>query len=224
MAAPFAGKAALSITTELLRDEERRRTLWLVILTPVLLVFTFLFLCVYILLHPLEAIGAFLEEDIPFVEMFQEEFSDIGFQGEYPWPMDGARITSRYGIRDNPVGVGKVVHKGVDFRGNWHDPILTIADGEVVQVNTATSTYGNYIIIRHEGAGKTFWSMYAHLSEVNVAVGDEVFEGDMIGLEGGEPGVDPNPGRSTGHHLHFEIRMSEYGNQEDPLLYLRKGS
>ena len=66
------------------------------------------------------------------------------------------------------------------------------------------------------------YSFYAHLSQVNVEKGQKVKQGEVIGLEGGNPAEDPNPGNSTGRHLHFEIRTSpEYGADVDPNEYIK---
>ena len=65
-------------------------------------------------------------------------------------------------------------------------------------------------------------SFYAHLSKINVKAGDKVTQGQVIGLEGGDPNLDSNPGYSTGHHLHFELRSaSGYGNDIDPNDYIK---
>ena len=70
--------------------------------------------------------------------------------------------------------------------------------------------------------GETIYSFYAHLSRIDVKVKDTVKQGQVIGLEGGAPESDPNPGSSTGHHLHFEIRKSSgYGNDVDPTNYIK---
>ena len=69
--------------------------------------------------------------------------------------------------------------------------------------------------------GEIVYSFYAHLSQINVTKGDCVVQGQVIGLEGGDPTSDPNHGNSTGHHLHFEIRKaSGYGNDVDPTTYI----
>ena len=70
--------------------------------------------------------------------------------------------------------------------------------------------------------GETVYSFYAHLSEIRVEAGQTVTQGQVIGLEGGDPEVDSNPGSSTGHHLHFEMRnASGYGNDVDPNNYIK---
>lgn len=70
--------------------------------------------------------------------------------------------------------------------------------------------FGNVIVIYHHNG---FWTLYGHLSKINVKVGDQVRRGQVIGLEG-------NTGFSFGSHLHFEIKKSFYGGQVNPTLYL----
>ena len=89
-----------------------------------------------------------------------------------------------------------------------------MADGEVT-ISKVGIGYGNYIKIRHtDKDGKSFYSLYAHLSARHVVVNDKVTAGQVIGLEGGGKN-DPNPGTSTGHHLHFELR-DENDDHFDP--------
>lgn len=68
--------------------------------------------------------------------------------------------------------------------------------------------YGNCVEVEHNVDGETFYSFYAHLSRIDVTEGEQIPQGSIIGLEGGDPNTDPNPGDSTGHHLHFEIRTA----------------
>ena len=103
--------------------------------------------------------------------------------------------------------------------GKHHTEILTIADGEVTYAGVQNG-YGNCIEIKHTINGKTLYSFYAHLSRIDVKVGQEVEAGDIIGLEGGAE-TDPNHGTSTGHHLHFEIRTATgSGHSIDPNDYI----
>lgn len=81
--------------------------------------------------------------------------------------------------------------------------------------------YGYCIEIKHVINGEEFYSFYAHLSQIKVIVSQIVEGGSIIGIEGGDPETDPNVGYSTGHHLHFEIRIkSGYGNDIDPTPYI----
>ena len=130
-------------------------------------------------------------------------------------------ITSNYGTRKHPTtGIVKK-HTGIDIAGTHHTEILAVADGKVTFAGVQNG-FGNCIEIKHIVNGETIYSFYAHLSKINVKSGDKVKQGEVIGLEGGDPESDPNPGNSTGHHLHFEIRKaSGYGNDVDPTNYIK---
>ena len=106
-----------------------------------------------------------------------------------------------------------------DLVGEHHTEILTIADGVVTYAGVQNG-YGNCVEIKHNINGKTLYSFYAHLSKIEVKVGQKVEAGEIIGLEGGAE-TDPNHGTSTGHHLHFEIRTaSGSGHSINPNDYI----
>ena len=89
---------------------------------------------------------------------------------------------------------------------------------EIVTYETVTDKDGNEKTIKHT---EVFYSFYAHLSRIDVVEGMKVRQGNVIGIEGGDPKKDPNAGSSTGHHLHFEIRKkSGYGNDVNPKSYI----
>lgn len=135
---------------------------------------------------------------------------EIEFNGKYPMPINGV-VTSEYNKS----------HRGIDIQGEHRDNIISIEKGVVTFAGTQNG-YGNCIEIRHyDESGNVFYSFYAHLSKINVKLDDEVEMFEIIGQEGGQPGVDVNPGNSTGHHLHFEIRTAPgYGNDIDPTSYI----
>lgn len=137
-------------------------------------------------------------------------------------PPCSGRITSYYGMRTHPVTGEKLsFHTGIDIAGTHHQPIMAVADGVVVSVNRSSSGYGNYVMIEHKSGDLTFYSFYAHLSSISATMGQNVSAGTVIALEGGQPGVDPNPGASTGHHLHFELRLTRSNTScFDPAPYL----
>ena len=129
------------------------------------------------------------------------------------------KISSNYGYRIHPTTGEKKLHAGIDLVGEHHTEILSIAEGTVTYAGTQNG-YGNCIEIKHIVNGETIYSFYAHLSKINVKVGEKVRAGQIIGLEGGAKD-DNNPGTSTGHHLHFEIRTaSGSGHSVDPNNYI----
>ena len=107
-------------------------------------------------------------------------------------------IVSGYGMRHHPILKVRKMHAGVDFLLRTGSPVVATANGTVRQAGYS-STYGKYIDIRHDDAGYT--TRYAHLSEINNRIrrGRTVERGERIGLSG-------NTGRSTGPHLHYEVR------------------
>ena len=110
-------------------------------------------------------------------------------------PVDGARISGTFGMRKkHPVLGYTKMHKGIDFAAPTGTPIMAAGDG-VVEKAGRFSSYGNYILLRHNGSTKT---AYAHLSKYAVKKGDKVRQGQVIGYIGAT-------GRATGPHLHFEL-------------------
>jgi murein DD-endopeptidase MepM/ murein hydrolase activator NlpD len=119
---------------------------------------------------------------------------------EFIWPLSG-KLTSYFGKRISEF------HKGIDIAANEGTKILASAEG-VVTYSGFYGNYGNLIIITHQ---HDFSTVYAHNKENLVKVEDRVKQGDVIALLG-------NTGKSTGSHLHFEIRSK--GRAKDPLGYL----
>ena len=116
-------------------------------------------------------------------------------------------MSSRFGYRADPFNGGAAMHAGLDFKGPIGTPILAAADGKVTSAGWQGG-YGKCIEITHANGLVT---RYAHLSGFNVAVGQEVKRGVQIGRMG-------STGRSTGPHLHFEVRIN--GTAINPLKFL----
>ncbi len=155
------------------------------------------------------------EVDAINLEMDETVISNIGLPLACEY-----RISSDYGERVNPVTGEDKLHAGIDIVGEHHTEILSIAEGEVTYAGVQNG-YGNCIEIKHVINGETIYSFYAHLSRIDVKVGDKVEKGQVIGLEGGAE-EDPNHGNSTGHHLHFELRSATgSGHSIDPREYIR---
>ena len=120
-------------------------------------------------------------------------------------------VTSGFGLRPNPFGGRSYEkHTGLDFAGPRGAAVTAAAEGQVVRASYYGG-YGKTVEIQH-GYGHT--TLYAHLSDITVELGDTVSKGDVVGKLG-------NTGRSTGPHLHYEIRLE--GEPLDPMLYLRAG-
>ncbi len=147
------------------------------------------------------------------------ETGTLTFNGELPMPVNNAVVTSEFGNRIHPVTNEYSFHTGIDLAGEWHSNIMTILDGKVIYVGVQGG-YGNCIKIEHTYNGELLYTLYAHLSDMRVQVGDEVKRGDIIALQGGDPIKDSNIGYSTGTHLHFEIRGNSAGDFKNPREYL----
>lgn len=122
-------------------------------------------------------------------------------------PLDNMRLTSGYGMRSHPVLGGRRQHNGVDLAAPTGTPVYATADGRVGMAQWYSS-YGNYVQIEHGGELQT---RFAHLSSYTVQPGEMVRKGDLIGYVG-------STGRSTGPHLHYEVRVA--GESVDPTPYM----
>ena len=123
-------------------------------------------------------------------------------------PVSGV-VTSRFGGRSSPGGVGSTNHKGVDIGASKGTPIAAAAAGTVTVAQYGyNGGYGNYVIVSH---GNGIQTVYAHCNSLNVSVGQSVAQGQQIATVG-------NTGNSTGNHLHLEIRVN--GVAQNPQNYL----
>ena len=127
---------------------------------------------------------------------------------QFIWPING-KVTSAHGYRRDPMGGGQRMHSGIDIATSIGTPVRAAASGIVSRV-AYNGTLGRHIYIRHDDG---FETRYGHLSAQLVKEGQRVSQGDIIGREG-------NTGKSTGPHLHFEIRKD--GRSLDPIYYLPK--
>lgn len=122
-------------------------------------------------------------------------------------PLEGAQLTSGYGMRTHPVLGGRRRHSGIDLAAPTGTPVYATADGIIGRADWFSS-YGLFISIDH---GASMETRYAHLSRLAVAAGDNVKKGDLIGYVG-------STGRSTGPHLHYEVRID--GLAVNPIPYM----
>ncbi|MDG1280056.1 MAG: DUF5930 domain-containing protein [Pseudorhodobacter sp.] len=118
------------------------------------------------------------------------------------------RFTSGFGYRRDPKGAGTRMHNGTDFASSSGTPIYATADG-VVEFASWNAGYGRHIKIQHDFGIET---TYSHLSNIRVKVGQRVSRGDRIGDMG-------SSGRSTGTHLHYEVRIG--GKPVNPMTFIK---
>jgi murein DD-endopeptidase MepM/ murein hydrolase activator NlpD len=131
-------------------------------------------------------------------------FLNSGFR----FPLRQYRITSRYGVRDDPITGLVSMHQGIDLAAQEGTEVFSVADG-VVSATGFDPVYGNYVIIKHSN---NWTSLYGHLQVIETVLRSEVKSGNLIGRVG-------STGQSTGPHLHFELRQD--GKSFDPAGRLR---
>jgi len=120
---------------------------------------------------------------------------------------DFDRISDYFGQRSDPFNNQPTMHYGMDFTGPEGSDVFVTGDGAVVEAGHSLFGYGNRITIDHGFGYKT---VYAHLQEIDVVIGQKIKRGDVIGKLG-------NTGRSTGNHLHYEVRL--YDKPIDPINF-----
>ncbi|WP_010298304.1 M23 family metallopeptidase [Candidatus Odyssella thessalonicensis] len=137
---------------------------------------------------------------------FYNDKGESVIKGLLATPLDPTkmRITSRFGRRTHPILGFSKMHKGIDFGAPIGTPVASAGEGVVIKAGW-NGAYGNYVLIKHNNQYST---AYAHLSRINVKVGQRVRQRQNIGSVG-------TTGRSTGPHLHYEVICN--GQQVNPL-------
>ncbi len=129
------------------------------------------------------------------------------------WPIpkkDLKYISSPFGYRMHPTLHVRKMHTGIDLSANIGTPVYATADGIVLNASYTSGGYGKHIIISHGASG--YITFYAHLSKMFVVPGQKVHRGQLIGKTG-------NSGRSTGPHLHYEVRRNNTPINPKNFLY-----
>lgn len=152
------------------------------------------------------------KHDDGFVDYYNEKGQGIR-KALLRTPVNGARLTSRFGVRHHPILGYSLMHRGVDFGAVTGTPIMAAGDG-VIDKAGRNGAYGNYIRIRHNGE---FSTAYAHMSRFakGMSRGKRVRQGEIIGYVGAT-------GRVTGPHLHFEILRNN--KQVNPITVKLQGA
>lgn len=163
------------------------------------------------------AIKAALQQSLPTIKSLKETFDNQrALLSDVPsrWPViNGTRGVSGYvsqlfGPSIDPFTGLWQFHTGVDIAFGRGTPIGAAANGTVSKVEYNAGGYGNYVIVRHKYG---FYTLYGHMQRSMVQVGQQLKQGDIVGLMG-------STGRSTGPHLHFEIMIGT--EVIDPMTYL----
>lgn len=159
----------------------------------------------------LEQLAASVAEEGPRLRELEHVIERTGkFMNALPlrWPVHGP-VNSEFGRRSSPWGGETEQHEGLDIGSPAGTPVKSPAAATVVAA-TSGGGYGNHVTLNH---GNGVRSLYGHLQRVDVKAGERIAKGQVIGLVG-------STGRSTGPHLHYEIRVS--GERVDPRGFLWK--
>lgn len=154
------------------------------------------------------------EGDATFKALFQswkklDNLSDGAIAVPSDKPVKSATLTSGYGTRSDPFRGSRANHGGIDLAGPVGTPIYATADGVVKRAGWNSGGYGNLVEIDH---GRGIVTRYAHMSRVLVSPGQVITRGQQVGKMG-------STGRSTGSHLHYEVRID--GRAVNPIPFMR---
>ena len=145
---------------------------------------------------------------------YAAQVANVPSESGYLWPLPGGynTISSLAGGRIHPVTGKPGNHAGIDIPAPSGTNIYAAKSGVVIHAAKGTGSswsYGNYVIVSHSDGTST---LYAHMSRIGCKEGQTVKQGDVVGYVG-------TTGRSTGNHLHFEVRV--HGDRRDPLSYFK---
>jgi murein DD-endopeptidase MepM/ murein hydrolase activator NlpD len=118
-------------------------------------------------------------------------------------------FTSGFGVRSDPFHAGAAMHPGIDLAGSYGTPIYATADGTVLRAGWNSGGYGNLVEIDH---GRGITTRYGHMSAILVSPGQHIVRGQQVGRMG-------STGRSTGNHLHYEVRID--GRAVNPIPFMK---
>lgn len=217
-AAAAAAKKAVGLLGS---DEQGNPKLLMSIVSMVSVLVVIFALIIYILSTPIGLLTSFLGFTTEYANVIHYGYVETEQIGMFPLPCQTSKVKSGYGEREHPLTGITHFHTGIDFATEWHSKIVSIAEG-TVEATGIHPDYGRYVLIRHD----EFYSFYAHLSTYYVSRGQPVEQQQVIGLEGGQPlgddfSGDTLAGSSTGHHLHFEIRLkADASSHVDPSDYI----
>ncbi|MEO6256247.1 MAG: M23 family metallopeptidase [Sphingomicrobium sp.] len=160
---------------------------------------------------PFEAVG---KADPTFKQLFNswkklDTLQDGAIAIPSDKPVRTAAFTSGFGVRSDPFRHGAAMHPGIDLAGPMGTPVYATADGMVMRAGWNSGGYGNLVELDH---GRGIATRYGHMSAIVVHAGDHITRGQLIGRMG-------STGRSTGCHLHYEVRID--GRPVNPVPFMK---
>ena len=163
-------------------------------------------------LDELDALTEQLEDRAPKLQAIEGALMSAKLQAEASpsgRPIKQGWLSSTFGWRNDPITGERAFHHGLDFAGRYRSDVVAVASGVVTRVEDNFGNFGNMVEVDHGGGYAT---RYAHNAEILVEPGDKVSKGQTIALLG-------SSGRSTGPHVHFEVRL--HGKAVNPIDFVR---
>ena len=232
---PHTAKIIAQAVISQITDEEKRQRLIIGIIIMIVTITLIILIPIFAITSTIDKIKSFFgfgddgttsdSSYYSLVEMHDTysptvTVEDLEYNGTFPMPVQNAVVTSEFGARVHPVTGKQSFHTGIDLAGAWHSNISSVEKGTVVWAGVQRG-YGNCVEVKHTTEnGTVYYTFYSHLARIDVVEGQEIQQGSVVGIQGGDPNRDPNPGYSTGSHLHFEIRKSAGGDFVNPREYL----
>ena len=183
-------------------DEEKRQRLIIGIIIAIVIMGFIILIPIFAITSTIDTIKSFFGfgEDgkaiddtyYSLVEMHDTyaltpQIGELEYNGTFPMPVQNATVTSEFGSRVHPVTGKQSYHTGIDLAGVWRSNITSVEKGSIVFAGVQQG-YGNCVEIKHTTEnGTTYYTFYAHLARIDVVEGQEVEQGTIIGIQGGDP-------------------------------------
>lgn len=205
---PATAKLIAKVVISQITDEEKRQRLIIGIVIGITVFLLIIMIPLFALTSTLDKIKSFFgfgddgqaldSSYYSLVEMHNTyaptiTIGELEYNGTFPMPVQNATVTSEFGVRIHPVTGKQSFHTGIDLAGAWHSNIISVEKGTVVFAGVKQG-YGNCVEVKHSTDNETnYYTFYAHLARIDVLEGQEIQQGTVVGIQGGDPNRDPNP-------------------------------
>lgn len=205
---PATAKLIAKVVISQITDEEKRQRLIIGIVIGITVFLLIIMIPLFALTSTLDKIKSFFgfgddgqaldSSYYSLVEMHNTyaptiTIGELEYKGTFPMPVQNATVTSEFGARIHPVTGKQSFHTGIDLAGAWHSNIISVEKGTIVFAGVKQG-YGNCVEVKHSTEnGINYYTFYAHLARIDVLEGQEIQQGTVVGIQGGDPNRDPNP-------------------------------
>lgn len=205
---PHTAKIIAQAVISQITDEEKRQRLVIGIIIMIVIITLIILIPLFAITSTIDKIKSFFgfgddgkatdSSYYSLVEMHDTyaptvTIGELEYNGTFPMPVQNATVTSEFGARVHPVTGKQSFHTGIDLAGTWHSNITAVEKGTVVWAGVQRG-YGNCVEVQHSTVnGTIYFTFYAHLARIDVMEGQEIQQGTVVGIQGGDPNRDPNP-------------------------------